>query len=174
MIVTHSNISISKCIVHIPDIHSTRARIRRVENEQNVAFFDTLSNKLQHAGVGQTFVFDRVVTNIANGYNNFNGNFIAPVSGTYIFSVTLISLYHISAHAQFVKNGSPVSYVYVSGSEAGYDTTSQTIVLELRKGDDIFIQNNDADKSYHGAHYSTFSGFLLHENVSDQVDVGRK
>ncbi|XP_060556644.1 EMILIN-1-A-like isoform X2 [Ruditapes philippinarum] len=156
------------------DIHSTRARIRRVENEQNVAFFATLSNQLQHAGVGQTFVFDRVVTNIANGYNNFNGNFIAPVSGTYVFSATLLSHYHNSAHAQFVKNGSPVSYMYVSGAEAGYDTSSQTIVLELLKGDDICISNNDADKSYNGDHYSTFSGFLLQPNVSDQVVLGRK
>jgi hypothetical protein len=64
-----------------------------------------------------------------------NRNFVAPVSGTYILSATLFSIYHKSVHSQLVKNGSPVSFMFVSGAEAGYDTSSQTIVLELRKGD---------------------------------------
>jgi hypothetical protein len=72
-----------------------------------------------------------------------------------------------------VKNGSHVSFMYVNRVEAGYDTSSQTIVLELRKGDDIFIQNNDADAAYHCFHYNTFSGFLLQQNDSDQIAVGR-
>jgi hypothetical protein len=63
--------------------------------------------------------------------------------------------------------------MFVSGAEAGYDTTSQTIVLEFQKGDDIFIQNNDAEASYNGLHYNAFSGFLLRQNFSEQVVVGR-
>ncbi|XP_060593556.1 uncharacterized protein LOC132748024 [Ruditapes philippinarum] len=78
------------------DMHYTRARIRLVENEQNVAFFATLSNHLEHAGVAQTFVFERVVTNVGNGYNNLNGNFVALVSGTYVFSATLFFIHHKS------------------------------------------------------------------------------
>jgi hypothetical protein len=63
--------------------------------------------------------------------------------------------------------------MYVNGAEAGYYTLSQTIVLEIRKGDDIFIQNNDADAAYHGFHYNSISGFLLQQNYSDQIAVGR-
>lgn len=146
------------------DVQGARARIRRSLNVQYVAFFATLTYHIEHAGAGQTFIFDKVVTNLGNGYNKLNGNFIAPVSGSYAFSATLISLYHISAHSQFMKNGISVSYMFVSGEEAGYDTTSQTIVLELQKGDDIFIRNIDAGAAYHGSHYSTFSGFLLQQS----------
>ncbi|XP_045198731.2 complement C1q-like protein 2 [Mercenaria mercenaria] len=156
------------------DMYKTPSRIRRADNEETIAFFATLTNHLEHAGVQQTFVFDRIVTNLGHGYNNHSGNFIAPVSGTYVFSATLISLYHQSSHSQFTKNGQAVSYMYVSGAEAGYDTTSQTIVVQLHKGDDVCIHNIDADKSYHGAHYSTFSGFLLQQDFTEQVVVGKK
>ncbi|XP_045176620.2 cerebellin-1-like [Mercenaria mercenaria] len=151
-----------------------RNRFRRAENENPVAFFAAITNHVTHAGVNQTYVFDHAITNLGNAYNNHNGNFVAPVDGTYVFSVTLMSLYHVNAHAKFFKNGQPVSTLYVSGAEAGYDTTSQTIVLQLHKGDDISVHNIDVDVSMAGAHYSTFSGFLLQENYSSSVVVGRK
>jgi hypothetical protein len=74
------------CILFlIKDTHSKRERILRHENEHHVAFFATLSNRIEHVGIGQSFVFDRVVTNVGSCYNNIHGNFIAPVSGTYVF-----------------------------------------------------------------------------------------
>jgi hypothetical protein len=134
-----------------------------------------MNNHILHAGVNQILVFDHVITNLGNSYNNHNGNFIAPVSGTYVFSVTVMSRYHVNAHLRLVKNGQTVSYLYVSGSEAGYDTTSQTAVLLLQKGDDFCIQNIDSDKDLNGDHYSSFSGFLLQQDYSaGEVIVGKK
>jgi hypothetical protein len=49
---------------------------------------------MEHAGVGQTFDFDRVVTNVGNCYNNLNGNFVALYP---------LSRYHNNAHDKLVK-----------------------------------------------------------------------
>ncbi|XP_060586208.1 heavy metal-binding protein HIP-like [Ruditapes philippinarum] len=147
-------------------------RIRRAENESPVAFFATLNNHLNHLSANQPIAFDNVVTNIGNAYNNHFGSFIAPVPGTYVFSATLFSHYHTNYHANFVKNGQMITRMYVSGGEGGYDTTSQTIVLDLVKGDDVGIQNIDADKPIYGFNYSMFSGFLLQENFQSSVVVG--
>ncbi|XP_053380337.1 heavy metal-binding protein HIP-like [Mercenaria mercenaria] len=87
-------------------------RIRRAENENPVAFFATLSQHLNHAGAHQSITFDNVVTNIGNAYNSHFGSFTAPVSGTYVFSVTLFSMYHSNYHAQFVKNGQGITWLY--------------------------------------------------------------
>jgi hypothetical protein len=120
-----------------------------------------MDKHMEHAGIHQNIIFDTVVTNVGNGYHTHVGTFIAPVSGTYVFSATLLSFYHLNAHAQFVKNGQVVTTMYVSGYEAVWDTTSQTIVLQLQKGDDLTVQNSDTDKSFYGASHSIFSGFLL-------------
>ena len=49
------------------------SRIRRAENEMDVAFFATLTNHQTHVGVDQSIMFDNVVTNIGNGYHNHLG-----------------------------------------------------------------------------------------------------
>ncbi|XP_053380336.1 uncharacterized protein LOC128548847 [Mercenaria mercenaria] len=149
-------------------------RIRRTMNENPVAFFAGLSQHLPHMGAHQPITFDNVITNIGNAYNSHLGSFIAPVSGTYVFSTTLFSIYKESYHAQFTKNGHAISTIYLSASEiSGYDTASQTIILELQKGDDVTVQNTDADKTVHGLNHSIFSGFLLQEDISSSVIVGK-
>ncbi|XP_060558115.1 uncharacterized protein LOC132718432 [Ruditapes philippinarum] len=147
-------------------------RIRRQNPEDPIAFFAAITNHVTHAGAHQTFVFDNAITNLGSAYNSHNGNFVAPLDGTYVFSVTLMSLYHANAHVMFYKNGQPVSRLYVSGGEAGYDTTSQTIILQLTKGDDVCVQNIDLDVSMAGANYSTFAGFLLQEGIPATVVLG--
>ncbi|XP_060602853.1 caprin-2-like [Ruditapes philippinarum] len=147
-------------------------RIRRQEPETQVAFFAKMENHLEHAGVHQPFIFENVVTNIGNGYNPHLGSFVAPVSGTYVFSTTLVSFFHVSGNAQFVKNGKAITTMYVSGVESGNDTTGQTIVLQLQKGDDVTVQNLVSDKSFYGHGHSIFSGFLLYENYTSPI-VGK-
>lgn len=132
-----------------------------------------MENHLEHGGVHQNVVFDVIVTNLGNAYNNHVGVFVAPVAGTYVFSTTLVSRHFAAAHAQFVVNGSDITNMYVSGGSSGTgdDTTSQTIVLQLQKGDDVSVQNLDPDKGFYGVSHSTFSGFLLQEDFSPSSSI---
>lgn len=147
-------------------------RIRQAEIESPVAFWALLGNHFEHAGIKQIFVFEQVVTNVGNGYNNSVGMFTAPVEGIYVFSTTLVSFHHINAHASFYRNADSLNIMFVSGGEAGYDTTSATITLHLQKGDIITVRNGDVNVSYYGYKHCSFSGFLLTDLTNAQTIVG--
>jgi len=142
--------------------------------EGPVAFFATLTSHVTHAGRNQTIAFDRVVTNVGNAYNPHVGVVTAPVSGIYVFSVSLLSYPGHKTHYQLYKNNDFVSNIYLhTPSASDYETTSQTAVLQLVKGDDVTLRNVDGDESLHGVNYSTFAGFLVWEDFSQPAVVGK-
>jgi len=71
--------------------------------ETPVAFFATLTSHIVHAGQNQTIAFDRVLTNVGNAYNAHVGLFTAPVSGIYVFSVSLLSMPGHTTHFSLYK-----------------------------------------------------------------------
>jgi len=54
-----------------------------------------------------------------------------------------------------------------------YESTSQTAVLRLQRGDDVTLRNYDDDESLYGNDYSTFAGFLLWEDFGQPIIVGK-
>ncbi|KAL4229584.1 hypothetical protein ACF0H5_012622 [Mactra antiquata] len=147
-------------------------RKRQASIDTPVAFFARLGNHLDHAGINQVFIFDNVETNIGNAYNTNMGMFTAPVDGIYVFSTTLVSKHHVNAHASFYRNSNSLNTMYVSGAEAGYDTTSATITLYLSQGDIITVRNGDSNVSYYGYNHTSFTGFLLNEYSAGGNIVG--
>ena len=149
-------------------------RIRQVENETPVAFLATLTNHAQNLGENQNIAFDKVITDIGDAYNSHGGLFIAPVSGIYVFSTSIMSYRNTNSHFAFKRNDNIVTRMYYDGASLGaYDTTSVTIILQLNKGDDVAVVNLDLDTDIHGFYYSTFSGFLLQAIYDDTVVVGK-
>lgn len=125
-------------------------------------------------GKQQNIVFDHVFTNLGNGYNAHHGVFLAPVSGTYVFFMTVYAKRNHDSWCQFVVNGIHKSTVYVDGLNEADDTSSQTIILQLQHGDDVAIQLIiDTSEIYGDSNlYSTFSGFLLKQDSSQPSVVG--
>lgn len=142
---------------------------RQAENDAPVAFFAALSDHLTHAGVLQNIPFDVVITNEGSAYTAHSGVFTAPISGLYVFSSTLTSYPHNGAKFSFLKNGSPLTHMHPHSNDdsPAYDTSSQTIVLKLMKGDGISVANRNSDESLSGNKLSIFSGFLLQQIYSD-------
>ena len=142
--------------------------------ERPVAFFATLSKDLQHAGQNQPVVFDRVVTNVGNAYNSHVGSFTAPVSGFYVFSVSLLNYPGHTTGYQFHKNNDLISSIFLHAPDAShYESTSQTVVIQLTKGDDVTLRNMSVDENLRGSNYSTFAGFLVWEDLSQPAVVGK-
>ncbi|XP_053403075.1 uncharacterized protein LOC128558225 [Mercenaria mercenaria] len=142
-------------------------RIRRSIVGTNVAFFASMTGYIQHLGINQDIVFDHAVTNIGNAYNQHHGTFVAPVGGTYVFSVTLLQ-FGENTWGHFVVNRAVVAKLLLKDGQSA----SQTIVVNLSTGDDVSVQNTGTDRGFHGDRYCTFSGFLLNEDLSDTQIVG--
>lgn len=138
--------------------------VRQLNVENPVAFFAVVSpTKLEHVGALQNVVFDKAVTNVGNAYNPHHGVFTAPVTGLYLFSVTILADQDQDVYARFTKNGTIVSHIYAHGTSNAGDWAqgSQTIILELQKGEDISVQNDPSDNTIYGHAYTSLCGVLL-------------
>ncbi|KAJ8307110.1 hypothetical protein KUTeg_015194 [Tegillarca granosa] len=128
----------------------------------NVAFYSWLAN--ENTAHSRVIKYDRVVTNIGNGYSVSTGRFVAPVSGTYAFSVTVSDKSGVGpAHLDIMKNDIEVGAVR-SEKTVDMDLGSQTVVLSLKASDNVYIKNrgNHGLHSHRGRYaINTFSGFLI-------------
>jgi len=137
-----------------------------------IAFYASLQHTVTHLGHGQSVRFDKVVTNIGNSYDPHTGTFRAPVAGVYVFSTTVLTNGHDTSHYGFALNGQVITVLFVHGAESSFDADSQTIILQLKPGDDVSIQHTESDKSLVGSNHSVFSGFLLSQSTEEPAIVG--
>ncbi|KAL4233903.1 hypothetical protein ACF0H5_008575 [Mactra antiquata] len=145
-------------------------RIRRAENEVTIAFTAGLSTHMTQVGDHQNIIFDRVITNVGNAYNPHHGVFVAPVSGVYVFSTSILSYDSRNNWAYIAVNGVPKTELFMHDDT--HAMSSQTIVLDLNHGDDVAIQGH-ANDAYFGQvpSFTTFTGFLLQQNFTSVGSV---
>ena len=124
-----------------------------------VAFFATLTSHAVHETTNQVVAFDMVQTNIGQAYDANAGRFTCPIGGVYVIAVTLQALAVTGTPPTgyaIMRNGVPVAKFYLDGTTEGvanYETSSQTAVLELVRGDTVTVVNRHADGGLHGDHY---------------------
>jgi len=145
-------------------------RIRQAMADRPVAFFATQTMDLYSVNLGQPLVFERVITNVGNAYNPHVGVFTAPVSGIYVFSV---SLYASGFAKQYIlkKNYEAISGIdihYTDDTGMATSKMSLTVVLQLAKGDEVTVSNNMQHQLFHSDFFNTFGGFLVWEDLSHQ------
>ena len=105
--------------------------------------------------------FNNAKTNVGGNYNPNTGLFIAPKPGLYEFSVNFVK--H-EANDQFMalklmKNNE----VIARGHSASVPLTagSMRAIVNLSKGDNVFVSHSNHVATVHGNDYSMFSGRLL-------------
>ena len=110
---------------------------------------------------GSILIFPHVVSNIGNGYNPTTGKFTASKKGTYVFFVTVNTNGKNYIYLDIVHNGASKVRT-MSDNTASFMTGTNMAVLELNKGDTVWVSRYDG-KSYnsHSVPITTFSGFLL-------------
>ncbi|KAH3720948.1 hypothetical protein DPMN_063860 [Dreissena polymorpha] len=100
-----------------------------------LAFFVTLTQTAENLGWRHNILFDNIVTNVGNGYNQHLDGFSAPVSGMYVLMSTLMSLVGYKSNFQLVRNDNTVCHMYVGGIGSGnYESSGGSYVLLLNKG----------------------------------------
>ncbi|XP_060601954.1 uncharacterized protein LOC132755164 isoform X1 [Ruditapes philippinarum] len=142
-------------------------RIRRSFPENPVAFTAILDHEVLHSGIDQTVVFNKVLLNDGNAYNNHTGVFTVPKEGVYMFYLAFGAGFE--AHRLWL-------HIVVDGQAkvAGVADTVQTnhdaqgtnlVLLHLHKGESVWVSTfGIPDVLIHGSQtWTTFSGVLLYE-----------
>ena len=121
----------------------------------------------------QGIIFNDVLLNVGSAYYSTNGTFIAPVSGVYLFTTSILAYGTSSHHARIVKNGQELAKIDFNDDD-NYDHSSQTVIVKLDRGHVVAVENVDVNGMvYFGYNYSTFSGFLLYEYEDVSPVVGK-
>lgn len=135
---------------------------RRQAVEEGVAFMATKSVQQDDVGINQHIIFENVILNTGNGYHERQGLFIAPQSGVYLFSVSLMAAPVASRKeldGAIVRNGNILVRIYGYGDP--YDQGAQTIIVFVSAGDEIWVSSIEQISTVYGGLYSSFSGYLL-------------
>ncbi|XP_061180615.1 caprin-2-like [Saccostrea echinata] len=114
---------------------------------------------------GQRIIFNGVITNLGNAYNDKTGTFHCPTTGLYGFYYNLHTLRDKYAMVALTKNGDGnYAYAFSGNHSSGESDGSTFVVLSLMKGDRIWLRANKDCSTGEVLKYqvNTFSGFLLH------------
>ena len=125
--------------------------------------------------IGTPIPFDREILNVGGAMNLTSGKFTAPRDGIYSFSFNGLAWFPASSTTVFLRvymylNGIGIARGYADevGTAAQYETFSWQSTLNLKAGDQIWIEiNSMATGAYlNGYCYTHFSGYLLEENFA--------
>jgi len=124
-----------------------------------VAFSATLRGSLTASQNNQKVIFGKVITNYGNGYKD--GVFTSPTNGLYVFDWTILTIKGRIGGTYLAVNGKFVKYDGWAQGGSTYASASTSAVLELKKGDKVWIYTS---KGYfiHDGH-SSFQGWLLRD-----------
>nr|CBX41711.1 putative C1q domain containing protein MgC1q62 [Mytilus galloprovincialis] len=128
-----------------------------------VAFSVRLTKQLTGLSAHQAVVFDMVVTDTLQAYNNNDGIFAAPITGMYVFFwTTAVKQYE---RTQLLVNGVPYGYASADAANDGdtdYGSASQIVVLKVNKNQHVWISTLSGSGALDGYNDNTFSGWLLY------------
>ncbi|XP_017296964.1 complement C1q-like protein 2 [Kryptolebias marmoratus] len=134
------------------------------EPQVKVAFSATLLNNQNWTSLGpyekdETLKFERVVTNIGNGYDPATGVFTAPAKGLYYVQITGMVGSSGTLNAGLKKNGENMFAIHQkAGTQA---SASNGMTLALEQGDRLFVQLWAGQTIADQSRLSTFTGFLV-------------
>ena len=110
---------------------------------------------------GDILVFPHVITNKGHGYSSSSGKFTAPRDGMYVFTVTAVSHESNGLYLDIVHDGVRKVRTY-SPNTARYQTGTNLVVLELDRGDAVWVKRASGQGYYtNSVPLTTFSGFIL-------------
>ena len=141
----------------------------QVTNPMAISFTASLSKTIT-LGSGQPIVYDMIMENYGNAYNEHSGHFTAPVGGIYLISAGIVAEPGKRVVIDFFLNSTfMLVTMYVDArSIRSYAYSSKTFPILLRKGDNIWFQGRAGyeGRSVYGFPnylHTYFSGGLLNQ-----------
>ncbi|XP_063427026.1 complement C1q-like protein 3 [Mytilus trossulus] len=140
--------------------HKGQNNVCQCLGRTKVPAFSSMLSKAQSLGSNDAIKFDKIVTNIRNGYNPTTGIFTAPVAGVYQFSYTVLTGDGKGLVVYLSHNNNMQQSTWLSGSR--HETGTNNIILNLKKGDQVAVKSHGSYIVHSGSYlYSSFSGYLI-------------
>ncbi|XP_063434617.1 collagen alpha-2(VIII) chain-like [Mytilus trossulus] len=129
-------------------------------HEKKIPAFSAALTSSKSLSAKEIVKFNKVLTNIRNGYNPSTGIFTVPISGVYQFSSVVMSQSGKKLVATLYLNDTRVSSVYIKS--IAYQTGALSMVLDVKKGDQLTMKSDSSYSIYSDImNYSTFSGHMI-------------
>lgn len=129
-------------------------------------FYAVIKDKTLAYNIDTILVFETMIVNEGEFYDNYDGVFVAPWKGTYMFSWTVSANGNIIVTELVVEN-EIISTAGVQNAGGGYPSGSMTALCRMEKGDHAWIRSTGKSTS-HGIYshdnypQSSFLGLLIH------------
>ena len=106
----------------------------------------------------QTVIFDVVLTNIGAAFDPEESVFTCPVTGLYLFSITIHASAGQAAEVQIEKQGISLVQTYTESIH----TAANMAFVQCAAGEGVSVKTqNFDDQEMYADFYSTFSGMLV-------------
>ncbi|XP_078609333.1 complement C1q-like protein 4 [Branchiostoma floridae x Branchiostoma japonicum] len=111
--------------------------------------------------------YDVILSNVGGAYTERTGKFVATVGGVFFFTFTGMTANPANSnyYLRLMKNGEKmVSLHENNGAQAQYQAASNSAILMLRPGDEVWVELDKSGRTVFSNvnRYLTFSGFLIH------------
>ncbi|CAG2184664.1 COL8A [Mytilus edulis] len=137
------------------------AKCQCLNKDTTPAFSAVLTHK-QTVASNTAVKFDKVVTNIQDGYDPATGIFTAPTDGVYHISSTVISPVGKKLFVSLYHNDVPITSIWVNPKDDTHEMGTTNMVLMLKDGDEVAIRSRgNFEVHSNGAGFTSFSGFLI-------------
>ncbi|OWF36941.1 Complement C1q-like protein 2 [Mizuhopecten yessoensis] len=92
---------------------------------------------------GTVIVFEDLKLNIGDYYNPVHGTFRCGVSGIHMFTWSILVNAGHTLTTSLNGNGLPMGLVYVDNPYKNTGSGSNTVVVHISVGDNVFLSNQD-------------------------------
>eukprot|EP00105_Crassostrea_gigas_P000207 XP_011411936.1 PREDICTED: complement C1q-like protein 3 [Crassostrea gigas] len=131
-------------------------------HSRRISFSVYVKSNVLTLGSGQTVKYDTILTNDGNGYDDRTGVFTCPVAGTYMFVVDSLSKPGIWLFLKVNNNAVGKLHVSVAHKDKPFVQISRTVIVRLKSGDHVRVENYSNNGIIHDGHYSGFTGVRLY------------
>ncbi|CAG2185666.1 unnamed protein product [Mytilus edulis] len=136
------------------------------EKKEPVMFYAVIREKTFTFNIDTILVFETVIVNEGGHYNKYDGVFVAPREGTYMFSWTVSGSGTTYTVTELVVENQVISTAGEYHGGAGHSSGSMTALCEMKKGDHAWIRSTGVSTehnlySHDNYPQSSFLGLLL-------------
>ncbi|XP_038045011.1 collagen alpha-1(X) chain-like [Patiria miniata] len=133
---------------------------------RKIAFSVAATNTMTAPAEDSIVQFDHIFTRHGTEFDPETGKFTCQVNGTYYFIIHANKWTNSrNLHIKLMKNGSLMTALYEDAGYDYYDAATNSILLDLKHGDKVWLQLHSNSEVYSGlTRMTTFSGWLVFED----------